>query len=77
MLTIYSYKVESIENFTQLNEELSSIQLDYESLARKIVKLEGISEPEYEVNKKASKKAVDAESVYYDNTYKDNIYFVT
>lgn len=71
MLTIYSYKVESIENFTQLNEELSSIQLDYESLARKIVKLEGISEPEYEVNKKASKKAVDAESVYYDKTYKD------
>lgn len=71
VVAFYSHKEESIESFTQLNEELSSIQLDYESLARKIVKLEGITEPEYEVNKKASKKAVDAESVYYDKTYKD------
>ena len=71
VVAFYSHKEESIESFTRLNEELSSVQRDYESLARKMIDFEGTNEPKYEVNKNDSKKAVDVESVYYDKTYKD------
>lgn len=64
-------KTQAEKEIEELNIYISELRDENEALSKKVNELEDVSEPEYEVNKKASKKAVDAESVYYDKTYKD------
>lgn len=71
MLTFYSHKEKSTENFAELSEELSSIQGEYESLAEKVDELEVIAANEYEGKTTDTKRAVDDKSVYYGISYKD------
>ena len=64
-------KLQAEKEIEKLNIYISEISNENEILSKKVNEHEEVNEPEHKVNTKDSKKPVDAESVYYDKTYKD------
>ena len=63
-------KLQAEKEIEKLNIYISELSNENEALS-KVNEHEEVNEPEHKVNTKDSKKPVDAESVYYDKTYKD------
>lgn len=64
-------KLQAEKEIEKLNIYISELSNENEDLSKKVNEHEEVNEPEHKVNKKDSKKPVDAESVYYDKTFKD------
>lgn len=62
-------KLQAEKEIEKLNIYISELSNENEVLSKKVN--EEVNEPEHKVNTKDSKKPIDAESVYYDKTYKD------